>query len=204
MSAVWFRRFADIPGVRYQTPADVDLQGLERRNAVPKVQFNEYTQDNHLFWETATGGTSQSPAGEHAFGETKDATTAQVLTNIAETLELPGTPSDYHFALQGAATGLYSRRRSDPSAIDQAHRLFLFDVELLQAQPQIAKFEHDGQERFFSILGLPRLLRLYLTEGRVAEAAAVADIAERFGAGAMPDVAAARARAAALAAEDAS
>lgn len=204
MSVTWFRRFADIPGVRYETPTGVDLERLERRNAVPRVDFNEYTQREHLWWETAEGGTSRSPAGERAFGETKDMTTAQVLTNVAEALELPGVPSDYHFALQGAATGLYSRRRREPAAIDEAHRLFLLDLQLLQAQPQVAKYDHDGQQRFIGIPGLARLLRLYLTEGRVAEAATIADIAERFGAGALPDVAAARARSAALAAEDAS
>ena len=55
MSAVWFRRFADIPGVRYETPVGVDLERLERRNAVPRVDFNEYTQRDHLWWETPRG-----------------------------------------------------------------------------------------------------------------------------------------------------
>jgi hypothetical protein len=201
MNSVWFARFADIPGINYQTPADIDLQLLAGRNTRPKE--DRYNGGGYLMWPTADGSTSRSPAGERAFGETKGLTTAKVLTHVAEALELPGEPSDYHVALQRAAIGLYSRRRSEPVAIEEAQRLFLLDLQLLQARPEIARSEYDKQEQYLHIVGLARLLRMYLTEGRVADAAAIADIAERFGAGAMPDVTAARARAAAVAAEDA-
>ena len=196
---VWFRRFADIPGVRYTTPLELDLTRLEGRDAVP--DGNRFGTSVYLWWATADGGTSQSPASEHASYEIRAATVTQIRTHIAEVLELPGEPKDYHYALQGTANELYARRRADSTTIDDAHRLFLLDLQLIQAEPAAVASEREDQP-FYSIPGLSLLLRLYLTEGRVADAAAIADIAERFGAGDKPDVAAARARAAALAAED--
>lgn len=128
---------------------------------------------------------------------------AQILTNIAEVLELPGEPADYHFRLQFAAGHLYDRRRERPELIGEAERLFLLDLQLIQARPDIVARYDEGHVVYYQIQALPHLLRRYLTEGRVGDAAAIAAIAERFGVGAMPDVAAARTRAAALAAEDA-
>lgn len=94
---------------------------------------------------------------------------------------------------------LYTRRRREPSAIDEALRLFLLDLQLLQAQPQVGTYDQTANGTS-SPSPVWRLLRLYLTGGRVAGAATIAEIAERFGVGALPDGTAARARAAALAA----
>jgi hypothetical protein len=201
MDPVWFRRFADIPGVRYQTPPALDLSRLKRRNAVPTVHRFEGLEPS-LFWETSNGETSQAPAGEHALGDFRGVSIAGLRKNIAEVLELPGEPSDYHFALQSTAGELYGRRRDDPTVLDDVERLCLLDLQLVESCPFAVTWEHEGQTSYFQVSAFSRLLRMYLTEGRVAEAVAVADIAERFDASGLPDVAAARQRAAALAAED--
>jgi hypothetical protein len=202
MDPVWFRRFADIPGVRYQTPPVLDLSRLKRRNAVPTVHRFEGLEPS-LFWETSNGGTSQAPAGEHALGDFRGVSLTGVRENIAEVLELPGQPSDYHFALQSTTGELYGRRRDDPTVLDDVERLCLLDLQLIESCPFAVMWEREGQMTYFQVSAFSRLLRMYLTEGRVAEAVAVADIAERFDAGGLLlDVAAARQRAAVLAAED--
>ncbi|MGI8680005.1 MAG: hypothetical protein ACR2LX_15250 [Jatrophihabitans sp.] len=198
----WFRRFADIPGIEYTTTPGLDLRHLRKRGLTPEV--HDYGSGGSLWWETEHGGTSQSPAGEHMLDDRQAATPAQIRTNVAEALELPGTPSDYHFALQNAASELYGRRRSDPTTIDDAHRLYLLDLDLIQLHPEAVTIGLDGPRTYVSILGLSRLMRMYLNEGRVADAAAIATIAERFEAGDSRDAVAARTRAAALAAEDVS
>lgn len=199
---IWFRRFAEIPGIAYTTPTGLDLRHLRKRSLTPQV--HDYGSGRSLWWETEDGGTSQSPAGEHMLEDRRGASPTQIRKNVAEALELPGTASDYHFALQNAAGELYGRRRNDPTTIDDAHRLYLLDLDLIQLQPEAVTIGLDGPRTYVSILGLSRLMRMYLTEGRVADAAAIADIAERFETGDSRDAVAARTRAAALAAEDAS
>lgn len=198
----WFRRFADIAGITYTTPAGLDLRHLAKRGLTPEV--HDYGSGRSLWWETEHGGTSQSPAAEHMLEDRQAASPTQVRTNVAEALELPGTATDYHFALQNAAGELYGRRRNDPATIDDAHRLYLLDLELIQRHPEAVTTGVDGPRTYVTILGLSRLLRMYLTEGRVAEAAAIAAVAERFDAGDSRDALAARTRAATLAAEDVS
>lgn len=101
MSAVWFRRFGDIRGVSYEMPTGVDLRQLRRRNAVPEI--DRFEGSASLWWETGDGGTTESPASEHALLDLRAASVAQIRANLAEVLELPGEPGDYHFALQNAA-----------------------------------------------------------------------------------------------------
>ena len=201
MDPVWFRRFADIPGVQYQASPTLDLSRLKRRDAVPGVYRFEGLEPS-LFWEIQDGSTSQAPAAEHSLGDFRGATVEGVRKNLAEVLELPGEPSDYHFALQSTAAHLYSRRRDDPTVLDDVERLCLLDLQLIESCPSAITWDHEGHRSYYQVIAFSRLLRMYLTEGRISEAAAVADIAERFDAGGLPDVAEARQRAAMLATED--
>jgi hypothetical protein len=199
----WFRRFADIPGVYYQPPSNLDFSRIKERNATPTVQRYGDLEPS-LWWKTPDGGTSESPASAHAraLQDVRDITADVIRTNLAEVLELPGEPSDYHFALQSAADGLHKRRREHLSVLGEVEQLYLLDLQLIQSCPLAVTYEQDGQAHYFSIAAFGELLKLYLTEGRIAEAESIAQVAERFDAGGLPDVAAARERAAALAAED--
>lgn len=125
-----------------------------------------------------------------------------MLANLAEVLELPGEPSHYHFAVQGAAGAVWSRRRKDPGAFATLERLYWLDLQLIQAVPSAVSDEHAGEQRFYQVAAFDRLLDMYLREGLLAEAERVADIAARFDAGDQSRVQQARERAAAVAAEE--
>jgi hypothetical protein len=197
MDPVWFHRFADIPGVQYATPGGLDVSKLKRRNAVPEV--DRFEGGTSLWWETRDGGTSESPASEHLLDETRRASVDRIRRNLAEVLELPGEPSDYHFAIQNVAGELYNRRRQDPSVLDDVEQMFLLDLQLIQALPATITYDRDGEITYYSVSAFDRLLRMYLAEGRVSDAAWVESVAERFG---NAKDTAARDRVAALRAED--
>jgi hypothetical protein len=199
MNPVWFSRFADIPGIRYATPAGLDLSKLRRRDAVPEI--NRFDGSASLWWETRDGGSTRSPAGDHALGDLRGESVDRIRSNLAEILELPGEPSDYHFALQSAAEALYSRRRQDAFVLDEVEGLLLLDLQLIQAIPATITYDRDGQTGYFVVSAFNRLARMYLTEGRVRDAAWVESIAERFG---NAERSPARDRAAAMLAEDTS
>src|SRR3954468_15899671 len=91
MSVEWFRRLGDIPGLAYDTPSGVDSRRLRGHDAVPEVH-TFHPRDNvpgpaqTLQW----GNTSASPAHERAFTDMSAMTTAKLLRNVTEALELPG------------------------------------------------------------------------------------------------------------------
>src|SRR5262245_57574640 len=99
--AVWYRRFADIPGVHYQGD-DARRSRLVDRDAVPEVVREDRRRNDPpmLWWETRTSRGSQSPASAMASRVPDKASSAQARECLLSALELPGTPSDYHFAIQ--------------------------------------------------------------------------------------------------------
>jgi hypothetical protein len=195
----WFPRFADVPGVRYSTPAGLDPSRLPRRGARPKLQRYPGLPPS-LLWDNS----SRSPAGEHLLEDSSKANTARVLRNLAEALELPGEPADYHFAIQGVSALLWSRRAEGSQAFTEMERLCWLDLQLVQACPGAVAYEdHDGRSQFVSIAAFRILLDLYLTEGALGDAERVLGLADRFGNGETPSARRARERCAAFAAEDA-
>jgi hypothetical protein len=127
-------------------------------------------------WPTAEGGyTSASPAKQHSF-MLSDATPTEVLTHLSETLELPGTTSDYHFALQGAHEGLWRHRKAQPSLYNTIETICHLDIALVTLL---------GQDMYgdspFAVLAFNRLAGIYEVEGRLNEALAVYEQAEAQG-----------------------
>ncbi len=178
--ATWFRRLGDIPGLHYQGESTLDRRRLRGYDAVPRIEH--YGGEPSLSWQVGPeGSTSSSPAHERAFGDDmRDRPTPEILRHLAETLEVPGEASDYHFAIQHAADILWSRRRTEPDVLDQVERLCWLDLRLIEAQPDIVRFEHEGGSGFARVTGLKTLITLYEREGYLREALAVAERAERF------------------------
>jgi hypothetical protein len=195
----WFPRFADIPGVSYQAPADLDLARLQRRHDRPNV--HRYADmDPTLWW----GDSSRAPAAGHVLEDPRKAATSRVLRTLAEALELPGEPSDYHFLIQNAVGVLWSRRDAEPALFADLERLCWLDLQLIEAFPDTIRYEHrDGDLQHFRVETFDRLLNLYMTEGSLADAARVLALADRHGNGEVPSARRARERCAAYAAEDA-
>jgi hypothetical protein len=100
-----FSRLGDIPGFGYEGHPDVDRRGLPRQNDSPIIRTysSEGGPVTSVWWDLPNGGgTSQSPASARASFDDRGATPSQVLRGLYESLELPGSASDYHFALMNA------------------------------------------------------------------------------------------------------
>ena len=170
-----------MPGSSYTTPRGLDRTGLPGHNAVPEVFEYGFDGDQRrsLLWSTPEGGsTSASPAHQRAYDDQKEATTRDKVRWLLEALELPGTVSDYHFAIQHAAETAYKGRREEPALVEEAECLWWLDIELIEAHPRALEYS-PGQS--YQVAAYERLARLYEGEGYLHEAL---DIAERgLGAG---------------------
>ena len=182
---IWFRRFGEIPGITYESPADVSGRKLPGRDAVPEIHVFELEGKRHetLWWPARGGGGSASPAHERAFGDFSGVTTPALLKNCHEGLELPGEPSDYHFLIQGSANALWARRREEPQFLADMERLCQLDIQLIEAVPGAVQYESGEGASFYSVAAFSLLINLYEREGALHEALDIAERASRCGQG---------------------
>ena len=213
MTVQWFTRMGDIPGIGYDPPVPVDRSKLQGHDVVARVARYEFDGriNESLRWGPADApdedfGAGASPAHAVAFGGLDaELATSTLLKRLWEGLELPGQPSDYHFAVQGVAQALTSRRAREPEVLQWVEYLCLLDIRLVQACPEAvtsASVDADqGARQFFGIPTFQSLIDLYTREGFLTEALNVARIAKRFEQDRAP-VAELEERLAALRAED--
>jgi hypothetical protein len=191
MTVQWFKRMGDIPGIAYDPPVAVDRSKLQGHDAVARVARYEFDGDinESLRWGADDApdedfGAGASPAHAVAFGGLDaEMETSALLKRLWEGLELPGQPSDYHFAVQGVAQNLTSRRAREPEVLEWVEYLCLLDVRLVQACPDAITNTFGGDEaarRFYSVPTFQSLIDLYTREGFLADALNVARIAKRF------------------------
>ncbi len=180
MSIEWFGRFADIPGISYATPDGINRSKLKGASDRPEVISYGEGQEA-LSWRSSGGSTSSSPAQSRASDSDMSAKSpAPLVRHLYETLELPGQPRDYHFAIQSVVDELWKRRRQDPGVFTLVERLAWLDVDLVRARPDTVTNEHGDTPRFYRVTSFDRLITLYEREGAVQEALQVAEIAARF------------------------
>jgi hypothetical protein len=175
----WFPRFADIPGIAWKTPTGIDRSRIRGHDAVPETL--DWDSES-VYWPSLEDGeedasTSATPAQQYVGGDWSGSTTVvAVLHDMAEALELPGNPSDYHFIIAGAQERLWKLRQTDPAAVTEVERLCWLDVELVRARPEIiAPYREDEPHLRMEVLDV--LHRLYMREGFLAEAEEIATIA---------------------------
>ncbi len=176
----WFRRLADVPGVPYEGSLSIDRSKLDGYDSEPTVSEFEFGGEVHrsLHWATPEGSTSASPVHRRAFAAKDAASPGAELRRLEETLELPGTLSDYHFAIQGTCQAVFDQRRRDFALLEEVERLCWLDVALIEAHPGVAEYEPG---KFFRVVGYELLMRLYEGEGYFAEALEVAERSTRLG-----------------------
>jgi hypothetical protein len=181
LSEQWYPRLADVADVGYQASPRVDrskLPGFNERPATRRYRDQSGRSYVSLMW----GDTSEAPARRHSFlhsasGRTPDA----LLTNLAEALELPGTPSDYHFAIQATVDALWRRRRQHPEMLERVEHLAWLDLRLAQACPTEFQVERpEDPPRYYRILAFKTLRVMYEREGALREALEVERIAAEF------------------------
>jgi len=179
---LWARRLEDMPGVNYNPPPGLDVSRLRYRDHEPQVGSSSYDGSAILDWPERDGEwSSASPASDHGdalYEEDVDA--GEILRLLAECLELPGTPSDYHFLIVGAAEKLAGLAVREPRLLAEVERLCLLDLRLVQAREDIIRAP-DRPEGWLHVRSFDALIRMYEQAGFLPEALEVALIAERYG-----------------------
>lgn len=179
----WFPRFADIPGIEYEPPKGMDFNYLPGRGKVPDVSYYNLDGKRHksMMWNYGSISSSASPAKEWKTtprpGETEAKT---LLRQLYETLELPGTLSDYHFALQHTHDDLRNYIGQQSWVLSEIEKLCLLNIQLFDKHPETITYETDEGTRFFGVTAFHTLLDIYENEGYLSEALEVAKIATRF------------------------
>lgn len=173
----FFPRLAAVPGVTYSGPPNINRKKLPEAKAKPRIETFSDGGKVHSFamWDTNEGvSTSQSPAAVHFSIDRDSDTPSEVLTRLDETLELPGSAADYHFALLAAYEWLSKQCRTKPDLLADLERLCLLDVSLVEACPQATSLGADEEPYMVSIPAFHHLIRIYEREGFIADALAIA------------------------------
>ncbi len=132
----WAPSLADLPGVEYVPPEGTRQPRIAAGYATPRVSHHEYDGSSHVWlsWEARDGPTSASPAQRYFSEQTAaEGSTSEVILRLHQGLALPGTPTDYHFAIQNVIDALWKRRRTDPEAVVPIEGLCLLDIAIVEA-----------------------------------------------------------------------
>ncbi len=168
---------------------------MPRHDATPRqtrVSLFDGREFDELRWDAETNDeyedfvTSRSPAQDHAWAADRDEIDSEALrTRLWESLELPGEPSDYHFAIQSAAALLWRRKATEPDALCWCEYLFRLDIRLIESCPDAIRdrYAEDDESRapYYQATAFNLLTSLYEREGFLVEALDVATVAARFG-----------------------
>jgi hypothetical protein len=194
----WFHRLGDVPGIDYIPDSRIDRSQLPGHNAVPNITRFEFDGKPHesMQWPTQDGSTGLSPAQEWQTQPREGETEAQkTLRELREALELPGTLSNYHFAIQARTDTLRRFARNEPWVLEEVERLCWLDIRLVSRYPktitlepttidneELAKLarERRGNRQFFGVSAFHYLISMYEEEGYLREALEVAKIGEQF------------------------
>ena len=87
---------------------------------------------------------------------------------LRENLDLPGKPTDYHFAIQHVISMLSSRRFETPSTLAEIERLCLLDIQLIEAEPSEFRIHREDEAedgRYMQMSCFQLLVQLYENEG---------------------------------------
>jgi hypothetical protein len=164
----WFPRLAEVPNIGYIGHPGVDRRTLPRHDSEPRVNTFSFDGelDRSLSWPTENGETSQSPAS--------------AWSSLAE---LPGTATDYHYALLRSYQVLWGLRRGQPEILADLERLCLLDIALAEARPVVARINGEGEGRWLSIPAFSYLVQLYERDGFLEDALGIAKRGAALGQG---------------------
>lgn len=162
-STTWYKRIADIPGLGYAGENE-RRQKLKGATATPRIVRYDFDGKvvESLSWDRPDGSGSSSPVADVSLRDRESPT--QVREKILDGLELPGTPADYHFLIQGAHDYLWGLRRQHPDQYPMIEWLCLLNLRLIEAVPEIIWLD-DTPTGYLRAIAFERLLGLYATEG---------------------------------------
>ena len=179
---MWYPRLADLLGNASIGLAPVDRTRLTGYDARPRREV--YTFDGQkresFMWEYNGTMTSASPASQHkTHPKPGESERNHLLRQLAEILELPGSPSDYHFAIQSVEDEFWKRRLDAPGVLEALEGLCWLNIRLLESCPDALRMGEDlSYPRLFAFECLTKILE---REGYLREALEVARRAQPFG-----------------------
>ncbi len=164
----WVQRIGAISGLHHETAANINVRGLPGYGLTPSVRKYSFEgaarADLEWRWpDGSTTGYSPSSAWVNVEGEF---TAAEKVLRLDESLELPGTPSEYHFALLRTYEFLWPSRRRQCEILSDIERLCLLDIQLVETVPSI--INSDGV--IFSVPAFIHLIQLYELDGYLEDA----------------------------------
>lgn len=177
---IWSNGLAALPGIEYQKPPNIRAPYLPKAQATPQVLTPSFGDGSRasLIWELPDGSTSASPAQRwECDSSDAELTTSEHVALLHTRLALPGTPSDYHFAIQSTSETIWGRRKIDTNAVAVVEKLCLLSLELVEAYPKFLR--HDGHVA--RVVAFQRLVDMYEKSGDIEAALAIAQRAESFG-----------------------
>lgn len=173
----WAPSLADLPGVDYTPPKGTRTPRVSGGTTPTAISFGQDDEHRSLSWKTTNGSTSASPASRHlASAPDEDAPTDELLRHLHAGLQLPGVPTDYHFAIQRIIDALWSRRTKDSGAISAMEPLCRADVSLVRAYPDAFR----SGDRFYAMSSMHHLVDLYENAGDLDAALDAARLVEPF------------------------
>lgn len=179
----WFPRFGEIPGIIYDAPGGLDFSYLTNRGKVPEISYYNFDGKRHksIMWNYGATSSSASPAKEWKTtprpGESEAKT---LLRQLYEILELPGTLSDYHFALQNTHGALKNYVGQEAWVLPEIEKLCRLNIQLFEKHPETITYETDDGIHYFGVTAFHTLIDIYKKEGYLHKALEIAKIAGRF------------------------
>ncbi|WP_204046934.1 hypothetical protein [Microbispora siamensis] len=172
----WYARMADVPGIGFTGSPGVNRDHLPETRIRPREEYGS------LWWPTASGTTSASPAHNRAFGDMRTLDTDTLIRWVWEGLELPGSASDYHFLLQNAVGQFWARRRTAPAGLHFVEVFAQLDLLLIEAVPQVVLINDKNPSLgFVRISSVATWINLLHAEGALRDALSVSRRMQRFG-----------------------
>lgn len=183
MDENWFPRFAEIPGIEYEPPAGLDFSRLPGRGKIPEISYYDFDgkKRKSIMWKYGSVSSGASPAHDwKAAPRPGESEVATLLRQVYETLELPGTLGDYHFALQRTHDELNRFIGKESWVPAELEKLCWLNVRLLERHPETIAYENDEGVHYARVTAFNRLISLYENEGYLRDALEVAKISIRF------------------------
>jgi len=165
----WFKRFAEVPNAGYPGHPSIDRLRLRGHDVEARLEvWKDYDgkRQESLRWGQKDSWQSSSPASTHWMdfdNRGKPSTPQETIKRAFESLELPGTLSDYHWTLEAVSMRLWDDRKKQPRLLGAVEQFCLQDVRLIEAHPKL----NDHLDLHFepSHHSFQRLIDIYEREG---------------------------------------